>query len=201
MIRRRPLLGATALCAALTLAACTNSPEAGLPATTPPSSSATPTPTSPSTPTWTDEQLAAIAAARTRYTAARAAVEKALRDPRQISKEPLEKAGNGGAWLTSVIGQIRFQREQGWYLSGTMKTTPISVLSANLELQQPEVRLSNCVDSSGAKTLYRATGKPVPLEGGDGNRRKFASRIVLAPPAEGGAKTWFLIEDKAVGPC
>jgi hypothetical protein len=149
----------------------------------------------------TDEELKAIEAAKARYVAARAAVEKALKDPRKSSREPLEKAGNGGGWLLTAIDQIRFEREQGWYLSGTVKTTAIAVISVNLGLEQPEVKLANCIDSSTAKTLYQATGKPVPLKGGDGDRRKFESRVVLAPPAKGGAKMWFLIEDKVTGKC
>jgi hypothetical protein len=198
---RRPLLAA-ALCATLTLAACNGSPKAGQPNTSPPpstpSTTATPTPTGP---TWTPEQQAAISAAKARYAVARAAVTTALKDPRKPSKEPLEKAGNGGSWLLTAIDQIRFQRDQGWYLSGTLKTTSTTVTSVKLDLQQPEVRLTNCIDSSAAKTLYRATGKPVPLEGGDGDFRKFQSRLVLAPPATGGAKMWFLVDEKVVGAC
>ena len=200
---RRPLLAAAALCATLTLTACNGSPEAGRPNTTPPptaSPTTTPTP-SPSTPTWTEEEQAAITAAKARYTAARAAVESALRDPRKPSREPLERAGNGGSWLLAAIDQVRFQREQGWYLSGTVNTAATAVTSVKLSLEQPEVRLTSCIDSSAAKTLFQATGKPVPLEGGDGDRRRFQSRLVLAPPAKGGPKMWFLIEEKAVGSC
>ena len=198
---RRPLLAA-ALCATLTLTACHSSPKAGQPNTTAPSTTpSTPTTPTPTGATWTPEEQAAIAAAKARYAVARAAVTTALTDPRKPSKEPLEKAGNGGNWLLTAIDQIRFQRDQGWYLSGTLKTTSTTVTSVNLGLQQPEVKLTNCIDSSAAKTLYRATGKPVPLEGGDGDFRKFQSRLVFAPPARGGAKMWFLVDEKVVGAC
>jgi hypothetical protein len=201
----RPALGTAtaALCALLALTACQGSPKAGQPNTTPTSASSTPTPTTtaPSTPTWTPQEQAAITAAKGRYVAARAAVERALRDPRMSSREPLEKAGNGGSWILTAIEQVRFEREQGWYLAGTVKITSIDVLSADLGLAQPEVRLTSCVDSSNAKTLYQATGKPVPLKGAPSKHRRFQSRLVLAPPTNGGQKMWFLIEEKAVGAC
>lgn len=200
---RRPLLPTAALCATLALAACNNSPEAGRPNTTPPSTPTTATPTAPTTPTYTAEEQAAITAAKARYVAARAAVETALRDPRKPSKEPLEKAGNGGSWLMAAVEQVRFQKTQGWHLSGVLRTTSVSAVSVNLDLAQPEVKLTSCIDSSSSKTVYQATGKPVPFEGGDGQgkRRKFQSRLVLAEPAKGGTKIWFLIEEKAVGAC
>ncbi len=74
----RPALGTAlaALCALTALTACQGSPEAGHPNTTPASPSATPTPTAPSTPTWTPEEEAAITAAKARYVAATAAVDR-----------------------------------------------------------------------------------------------------------------------------
>lgn len=198
---RRPLLGAAALCAALTLAACNGSPEAGqvTPAPTP-----TPTPTTsttPSTPTWTPEQLQAIAGAKARYVAARAAVDTALADPTNLNRGALEKAGNGGEWIITVIGDAMNQERYGWYRSGKVKITTMQVNSAKLGIEQPEVRLTNCIDTSAVVTRFQKDHKPVPMGPGNGKRHKFSSQIVYAPPVRGGAKMWFLIADKAVGSC
>ena len=104
---RRPALGraTAALCALLALTACQGSPEAGRPNTTPAPSTPTPNPTAPSTPTWTPEELQAVDAAETRYTIARTAVNKALQSPATATRPSLVKAGNGGAWLISILGQ------------------------------------------------------------------------------------------------
>ncbi|TDU87449.1 hypothetical protein EV138_0972 [Kribbella voronezhensis] len=126
---RRPLLAAAALSALLTLTACTGSPKAGEPNTTPPPSTpTTPSPT-PSTPSWTPEEQAAITAAKSRYTTARAAVSVALRDPRKATRDNLVKAGNGGAWLISILGEIDFQQNNGWYQTGdvTIGSTVINL--------------------------------------------------------------------------
>ncbi|MEV6286622.1 hypothetical protein [Kribbella sp. NPDC051770] len=198
---RRPFLTAAALLAALPLASCNNSsPEAGRPDTAPPSASPTPSATA-STPQWTPEQTKAITEAKARYAAARAAVDKALLDPRQSSRAPLEQAGNGGTWLIAVIDQVRFQRQQGWHRVGNLQIAKTTVAAVNLDLEQPEVKLTNCIDSSKTKTLVQSTGAPVPLVSGDGNRKTFNSRLVYAPNAKGGAKSWFLVEDQVAGPC
>lgn len=198
---RRLTLAAATLSLTLPLASCTSpSPEAGRPDTSPPPSSPTPS-SSPSTPAWTAEEVAAINSAKARYSDARAAVDKALLDPQKSSRSTLEQAGNGGAWLIAVIDQVRFQRQQGWHRVGNLLIAKTTVTSVNLDLEQPEVKLSNCIDSSKAKTLIQATGKPVPLVGGDGHRKIFNSRLVYATGAKGGARSWFLIDDQVAGPC
>lgn len=200
---RRPALGpaTAALSALLALTACQASPEAGRPNTTPTSPTATPTPTAPSTPEWTPQQQAAITAATARYAAARAAVEKALLDPARLNRSTLEKAGNGGEWILAVIGDARFQARNGWYQTGTAKISATKATSVKLGAPQPEVQLTNCIDSSGVVTRFKKDGKPVPMGPGNGNRHTFSSRLVYAPPAQGAQKMWFLISEKATGEC
>jgi hypothetical protein len=101
----------------------------------------------------------------------------------------------------TAIGEVRFERDQGWYTAGSVKIISTTVDLVNLRLEQPEVRLSTCIDSSGTSTRYQATGKPVPGADSNGDRHKFRSRLVLAPPVAGGNKMWFLIEEKAMGSC
>jgi len=197
---RRPLAATVATLSALTaLTACNPSPEAGRPNTTP--TTPTTTPTAPSTPTWTPEEEAAITAATARYAAARAAVEKALADPAALNRPALEKAGNGGEWILAVIGDARFQARNGWYQAGQAKISATKVAAVKLGIAQPEVQLTNCIDSSGVVTRFKKDDKPVPMGPGNGNRHKFSSRLVYAPPAPGGQKMWFLISEKATGTC
>ena len=109
---RRPLVTAAAtLCALTALTACHGSPEAGRPNTTSISPSPSPTaePTAPSSPAWTPQEQAAISAAKARYLAARAAVGAALKRPTKATRSALAAAGNGGAWVIAVAGQIDFQ--------------------------------------------------------------------------------------------
>src|SRR5690242_8410344 len=115
---RRPALGpaTAALCAVLALTACQGSPEAGRPNTAPPTT--TPTPSTASTPGWTPEEQAAIDAAVTRYKAARTAIDAAMNNPAAASHTKLENAGNGGAWLTETLGELKFNEDHGWYVDG-----------------------------------------------------------------------------------
>ena len=175
---RRPLQAA-ALCATLTLTACTGSPQAAQSNTTPPSpasTASTPTPTPPQS-----EEDQAVAAAKSRYTVARAAVAAALRAPDKATRAALEKAGNGGDWIIAVIGQLTFQKENGWYQSGTVKYVSTDLKSVNLEAEQPEVRLTSCIDSAGLVDRYKSNGQPVPHGPTDGDRHRFQSRLVFAP--------------------
>jgi hypothetical protein len=161
-----------------------------------------PTPTiSPTTSAWTDDELKAITSAKARYLAARTAGQKALKDPTKATRDALEKAGNGGNWVITLATEVDFQRSRGWYQAGTATITATSVQSVNLRLEQPEVRLSSCIDSSRVVTRYRSTGKPVPMSPGNGSRHKFQSRLVFAPSVSTGKKTWFLVEEKVAGPC
>ncbi|MGW7686075.1 hypothetical protein ACWGID_35360 [Kribbella sp. NPDC054772] len=203
-MRRRPLATAAATLSALTaLTACNGSPEAGQPNTTPPTTSATPTPTptAPSTPTWTPEEQAAITAAKTQYSVARAAIDAALAAPTKADRNKLEKAGNGGEWITSVLEDVINFQNYGWYESGRTKVTTAQVSSVNLKLQQPEVRLTNCIDSSAIIIRFQKDGKPVPMGPGTSKRQKVSSRVVFAPPAAGGGKRWWLIAEKELGTC
>ncbi|MEJ1110798.1 MULTISPECIES: hypothetical protein [unclassified Kribbella] len=200
---RRPALGpaTAALSALLALTACQASPEAGRPNTTPTSPTATPTPTAPSTPEWTPEQQAAITAAKARYTAARAAIDKAMLAPTKATRTDLEKAGNGGSWILTILQDILNFEDYGWYQTGNTKITNTMVTSVKLDLQQPEVRMVSCIDSSAVVIRFQKDGKPVPTGPGNGNRQKFSSQLVYAPPAPGGQKMWWLIADKAMGAC
>jgi hypothetical protein len=193
----RPLLAAAALCATLTLAACNGSPKAGQPNTTPVS----PVTTASTTPSQSDEEDKAIAAAKSRYMIARGAVATALRAPDKATRAALENAGNGGDWIIAVIGRLTFQKENGWYQSGTVKYLSTDLQSVNLTAEQPEVRLINCIDSSGLVDRYKSNGKPVPHESSDGDRHKFQSKLVFAPASGTSKKMWFLVEEKVTGPC
>lgn len=128
-------------------------------------------------------------------------MDKALGDPTRFKRNDLEKAGNGGSWIIAAVGEALFQRDNGWYQSGTVKVRSTSVEAVKLHIEQPEVRLSNCIDSSAVVTRFRKNDKPVPMGPGNGNRHRFESRLVFAPPAPGGTKMWFLIDEKAVGSC
>ena len=194
---RRPLLAA-ALCATLTLTACNNSPKAGQPNTTAPSTTPTPTPTNP---TWTPEQFEAITAAKARYAAARAAVDQALMNPSKLDRGALERAGNGGEWITTILGDATNYQKYGWYRSGKIKIASTQVTSVKLDIEQPEVRFTSCLDSSSVVTRFQKDNKPVPQGGDNGKRHKFSSQLVFAPPAPGGSKIWFLVSDKPTGPC
>jgi hypothetical protein len=195
---RRPLLAAAALCATLTLAACNGSPNAGRPDTTPTPS--TPT-TTASTPTWTEEEQAAITAAKARYTAARAAIDTAMHTPQKATRADLEKAGNGGNWIITVLDDLIFQRENGWYQAGNVQIVSATATSVTLTGQQPRVALSVCIDTSKTSTRFEADDKPVPMKPANGYRHKTQSVLVFAPPVGKTNKMWFLIDEKATGSC
>jgi hypothetical protein len=202
---RRLLVGATAVLCAVLLSACNGSPEAGRVAPAPSSTTPSATPTSSASPTaspeWTAEELSAIAAAKARYVTARAAVDNAMNDPQKSTRTALEKAGNGGSWIIAVLEEVNFQRDNGWFQAGKVQIDSTAVERVSLTGEQPEVRLTVCIDTSKISTRYQANGKPVPMGPGNGNRHKAQSRLVFAPPANQGAKMWFLIEEKAEGSC
>jgi hypothetical protein len=199
----RPALGPAlaALCALLTLTACNGSPEAGRPNTTPPSPTATPTSTTPSIPGWTAEQQAAITAAKARYVAARAAAGVALHDPENADRNQLEAAGNGGAWLASIVEYIVYLRDRSLYQSGDAKIVSTSPASVDLDAVQPVVVLKTCIDGSSGMMRYRKTGKPVPVATTAGGTRHTVNARLVYARAKTGAKMWFLVEEKTVGSC
>lgn len=201
---RRPLLAAAATLSTLTLlTACNGSPEAGRPNTTPTSTPSTPTPTpsAPSGPAWTPEQQAAITAATTRYKAATAAMDRTFMNPSTLNRSALAKAGIGEAWIITIVDQARTLVRSGLYQTGTARIAKTDAVSVKLEQAQPEVRLTNCVDSSKQVIRFKKDGKPVPVDPNDGTRHKLTSRLVLASPAAGGQKMWFLMSDEDAGPC
>lgn len=200
---RRPAFGqaTAALCALLALTACTGSPKAGHPNTTPASPTATRTPTSPSTPTWTAEEQAAITAAQAQYKTARAAIDAALQSPSTATRTNLEQAGNGGAWIIQVLGDVKFNQDRGWYQDGKVVIASMSATSVKLNATQPEVRLNICLDTSKTSIRYQTNHKPVPMGPGNGDRQKAQAALVYAPPAGQTKKMWFLVEEKSTGPC
>ncbi|ADB31522.1 hypothetical protein Kfla_2448 [Kribbella flavida DSM 17836] len=103
--------------------------------------------------------------------------------------------------MIALAGQVDFQLSHGWYQTGDAKIVETKVQSVNLDLEQPEVRLTSCIDSSTLITRYVSNGKPIPEAGSDGKRRQFQSKLVFAPPAGSQVKRWFLVEEKAVGSC
>jgi hypothetical protein len=202
---RRLLLAAAATLSTLPLlTACTGSPEAGRPNTTPTSSStaptATQTPSAPASPTRAPEEQTAITAATARYVAARRATELALQNPTKADRTVLERTGNGGQWLADIIDDITFYRDNGWYQAGSVKLSKPTVKSVRLAIQQPEVMLTSCVDSSAVVVRYQATKKPVPLGPDNGSRHLTQARMVLAPGADG-QKAWFLIDESGDAKC
>lgn len=200
---RRPLVATVAmLSVGLVLTACNGSPEAGRPnSPTPTPTSPTPTPTGPSTPTWTPEEQTAIADAKARYKAARAAIDKALNDPTKSSRAPLEAAGLGGSWIIAAIEDVRSLRQSGWYRSGAVQIRSLTAQAVKLDGAQPEVTLRSCVDSSGTVLHFQADRKVVPVGPGTSRRNAFTATIVYAARSGSSAKMWFVIEEKATGTC
>ncbi|GAA2787381.1 hypothetical protein [Kribbella solani] len=200
---RRQLLTAATL-SLLTLTACTPSPKAGRPNTTPTTHTSTPAPIPTATvsdPIWTPEQEAAITAAKTRYVAATAAVDKALGAPAALDRSALEKSGVGGEWIIEIIDQARSFTRSGWYQTGATRIVSTKVKSVKLDGGQPEVNLINCLDTSALVTRFEKDHKPVPMGPGTGKRRLFTSRLVYAAPAPSGQKLWFLVADQGGGKC
>jgi hypothetical protein len=197
----RRLLAAVATLSTLPLlTACHGSPEAGHPNTTPASDSPTASPT-PSAPHWTPEEQAAIAAAKARYLAATSAIDKTFMNPSGLDRSALEKAGLGGEWIITIVDQARTLVRSGLYQTGSTQVANAEVASVKLEQAQPEVNFINCLDSSKQVIRFKKNGKPVPADPGEGTRRKVASHLVFAAPADNGKKMWFLISDEDKGPC
>jgi hypothetical protein len=111
------------------------------------------------------------------------------------------QAGNGGAWLLSILGQIDFQQDNGWYQAGDIRIASTTARSVNLTAAQPEVQLVSCIDSSKVSTRFQKDGKPVPMGPDDGKRHKVQARLVFALPTGQSTKIWFLVEEKAQGKC
>jgi hypothetical protein len=204
MPRRPAFLPATAaICALLALTACQGSPEAGRPNTTSASASPTPSPTPTASPSsrWTPEEQAAITAAKARYISARAAIDAALNSPTAATKAKLQQAGNGGNWIIQVWGDVQFDKDRGWYQDGKVILKIVSVASVKLETEQPEVRLTVCLDTSKTTLRYQTSRKPVPVGPGNGSRHKVVASLVYAPPLGQTTKMWFLIDEKDAGLC
>ncbi|TCO39015.1 hypothetical protein EV646_11957 [Kribbella antiqua] len=201
MIRRPLTLTVATLCGALALTACNGSPEAGRPDPTPTSASPTPTPTAPSTPAWTPEEQASVTAATAQYKIARAAIDAALHSPSTATRAKLAQAGNGGAWIIDVLGDVKFNQDHGWYQEGRVVIESVSVASVKLQAPQPEVRLNVCLDTSKTSIRYQANRKPVPVGPDNGDRHKAQAALVYAPPAGQTKKMWFLVAEEGSGTC
>jgi hypothetical protein len=109
--------------------------------------------------------------------------------------------GAGSEFIISVIDGARTLTRSGWYQTGSTRIASAQVASVKLDGEQPEVNLTHCLDTSKLVLRFQRDGKPVPVGPGNGNRHKFTSRLVYAPPAPGGKRIWFLISDKAAGQC
>ena len=103
--------------------------------------------------------------------------------------------------MLTVLQDVVNYQNYGWYQTGQTKVTNTVITSVKLNLEQPEVRLVSCVDSSAIVIRFQKDGKPVPLGPGNGRRHKVTSQFVYAPPAAGGKKMWWLIAEKASGTC
>jgi hypothetical protein len=132
---------------------------------------------------------------------ARTAIDTALAAPAKADKAKLESAGNGGAWMTTVLEDLTTFQEYGWYESGRTTVTNLQVSSVNLKLEQPEVRLINCIDVSGVVIRSQSNNKPVTAGTGTKEPKKVLSRVVYAPSATGGGKRWWLIAEQELGAC
>ncbi|MEV0791851.1 hypothetical protein [Kribbella sp. NPDC050459] len=132
---------------------------------------------------------------------ARTAIDTALAAPAKADKAKLESAGNGGAWMTTVLEDLTTFQEYGWYESGRTTVTNLQVSSVNLKLEQPEVRLINCIDVSGIVIRSQSNNKPVTAGAGTKEPKKVLSRVVYAPSATGGGKRWWLIAEQELGAC
>ncbi|MET9275823.1 hypothetical protein [Kribbella sp. NPDC003557] len=103
--------------------------------------------------------------------------------------------------MTTVLQDLATFQEYGWYATGHTKVTTIQVSSVNLKLEQPEVRLINCIDSSAIVIRSQADNKPVTSGAGAKTHKKVSSRVVYAPSATGGGKRWRLVTEQEVGVC
>jgi hypothetical protein len=206
MVVGRTLLVGVQASVLLTVVACGNSAETGAPAPSTPTSQArtpvpTPNKTTPTGPVWTQAEIQAIAAAKARYLTARAAIQKAFADPTRLKRASLLKAGNGDPWLITLVAEGMDMERNGWYLSGKLKMSALRPVSVKLRLEQPEVRLTGCLDTSVVVTRFRETRKAVPMIPANGDHHRFSARLVYAPPARGGTKGWYLVEEKSAGDC
>ncbi|MFF1820269.1 hypothetical protein ACFVWG_23395 [Kribbella sp. NPDC058245] len=124
-----------------------------------------------------------------------------LQRPEDADRKRLEAAGNGGAWLTSILEYIVYLRDRQLYQGGEAKIESAEPTSVDLTAEQPVVVLKTCVDGSGGQMRYRKTDKPVPVATtAGGTRHTINARLVYAPSAAG-PKMWFLVEEKTVGSC
>ncbi|MFC6156024.1 hypothetical protein [Kribbella jiaozuonensis] len=132
---------------------------------------------------------------------ARAAVGDAVKRPRTASRVALARAGNGGTWLRQVEAQLDFSVENGWYQTGDARITMLDVRAVNLEVAQPEVKLTSCVDSSAVVDRYQSNSQPIPAVSDNGDRHRLESRLVYARSAETARKMWILVDEKTTKTC
>ena len=190
------------------VSACGGSPETGGPEAAPVTSTPfegrsapTRTPSGVSTSAWSSAELAAVEAAKARYLAARAAVNEAVKRPGDVSASALALAGNGGTWLPRVEAMLAFSVKNGWYETGDARISMLAVRSVKLDLAQPEVRLTSCIDSSAVVSRYRSNSKPIPVVSDNGDRHRFESRLIYTKSAETGRRMWILVDEQTTKTC
>ncbi|MDX2974660.1 hypothetical protein, partial [Kribbella solani] len=159
-----------------------------------------PTPTS-STPTWTPQQQTAITAAKARYAAALAAIDKALSDPTKSTREPLEAAGLSDKRIIAAIGDVRTLRDSGWYRAGKTQILSATPQTVELDGEQPKVTLRSCVDLSSTALHFQKDHKTVPVGPSSSKRVTFSAELRYTARSTTSPKRWFLTDEKALGAC
>ena len=77
----------------------------------------------------------------------------------------------------------------------------LAVRSVKLDLAQPEVRLTSCIDSSAVVSRYRSNSKPIPVVSDNGDRHRFESRLIYTKSAETGRRMWILVDEQTTKTC
>ena len=126
---------------------------------------------------------------------------KAFQNPRGTQRETLEAAGNGGAWLASILERLVFLKEHSLYQDGGGRIVSTSPISVDLTAEQPSVILKSCIDGAGVQMRYQTTGKPVPVATTVGGGRSGVSARFVYASGSTGAKMWFLVEEKSAAAC
>ncbi|MEU8226079.1 hypothetical protein [Kribbella sp. NPDC048915] len=129
-----------------------------------------------------------------------AAIDRTFMNPAGLDRPTLEKAGISGEWIITVVDQARTLERNGLYVTGRVTIATFAVTSVNLQQEQPEVVLLNCLDYSKQVMRYRSNGKPAQSAPGTETRRQVASHLRFAP-SPAGKKMWFFITDEDKGPC
>lgn len=152
------------------LAGCSTQTEQPSPSTTPPSATAT-TPTMQTTPSGEDPALAPALDAYQRYWAAQARSQAHPSEPQDVG---LAQNARGQA-LAGAQSTLLLFRQNGIATTGQPILHPVASVRAG---RSDVVDISDCVDSSGWKPIYVATGKSA-LAPGQSPRTVIESSVVL----------------------